>query len=87
MFPMIISEEEIKSIKNIIEEVKQDLIENNVKFKDDIELGIMIETPAAAIISDKLAPEVDFFSVGTNDLSQYTLAIDGQNAKIGAIFW
>lgn len=86
MFPMIISVDEVKKIKEIIEIVKAELNKENIEFSDDVELGIMIETPAAAIISDDLAREVDFFSIGTNDLSQYTLAIDRQNDKLASIF-
>lgn len=86
MFPMIISVDEVKKIKEIIEIVKSELTKENIEFSDDVELGIMIETPAAAIISDDLASEVDFFSIGTNDLSQYTLAIDRQNDKLASIF-
>ncbi len=81
MFPMIISVEEIRKIKDIVEEVKEELTREGVSF-GAVELGIMIETPAAAIVSEELAKEVEFFSIGTNDLTQYTLAIDRQNQKL-----
>lgn len=82
MFPMIISMSEIKKIKVILDQTKEELKSEGIPFKEDIETGIMIETPAAALISGELAKEVDFFSVGTNDLTQYTLAIDRQNQKL-----
>ncbi|MGN0536974.1 MAG: phosphoenolpyruvate--protein phosphotransferase [Acutalibacteraceae bacterium] len=86
LIPMIISLEEIDAVKRIIEKVKYDLRSEGISYADDIQLGIMIETPAAAMISDYLAKEVDFFSIGTNDLTQYGLAIDRQNEHLESFY-
>lgn len=85
MFPMITSMWEVKEIKKIVEEVKAELTAEGIAF-GDVELGVMIETPAAVMISEELAEEMDFFSIGTNDLTQYTLAIDRQNQALDRFY-
>jgi len=85
MYPMIVSIQEVLKIKEIVEEVKFELKSENIPFKD-LKQGIMIETPAAAMISDELAKIVDFFSIGTNDLTQYVLAMDRQNIKLDSFY-
>ena len=86
MFPMIISVDEVKRIKAIVDEVKKSLDDDGISYDKNIELGIMIETPAAVMMAEELAQEVDFFSVGTNDLTQYTLAIDRQNQSLDEFY-
>ena len=86
MFPMVTSVWEVRETKKLIESVKKELTEEGIPYSDHVEIGIMIETPAAAVISDRLAKEVDFFSCGTNDLTQYTLACDRQNNDLGRFY-
>lgn len=86
MFPMVTSVWEVREAKKLCEEVKADLKKAGIPYSDDVQIGVMIETPAAAIMSDRLAKEVDFFSCGTNDLTQYTLACDRQNNDLGRFY-
>ena len=86
MFPMVTSVWEVRETKKMIESVKKELDDEGIPFSDHVEIGVMIETPAAAVISDRLAKEVDFFSCGTNALTQYTLACDRQNNDLGRFY-
>ena len=86
MFPMVTSVWEVRETKKLIEQVKKELDAEGLPYSDHVEIGVMIETPAAAVISDRLAKEVDFFSCGTNDLTQYTLACDRQNNDLGRFY-
>ena len=86
MFPMITEEEEVRRVCEIVSEIKSDLDARHIPYGKDVQIGIMIETPAAALIAERLAPLVDFFSIGSNDLTQYTLAADRGNDKISALY-
>ncbi len=86
MFPMITGVEQVRRIREILAQVQEELTREGIPFRDDVQYGIMIETPAAAVMSDELAREVDFFSLGTNDLTQYTMAADRMNPKVRDLF-
>ena len=86
MFPMIISPDELREAKKVVEECKEELRDRQIPFDEKIEVGMMMETPASVILAETFAKEADFFSIGTNDLTQYLLAVDRGNKKIAAMY-